>query len=206
MERGFSAAMPYGYGALMALVTRYHSNAFVERRNLLEGHGMSTNGLVKFIAVGIVLLLVMSVGAYLLFRPSTTTLPNSADVNAIYQVVGEFGARLKDVDINASDQDIMTAVDFNLKQFITDRLHQVFVQDKIRIPGRYVSSPWPERIEINSIQMLDSGSYTIHGSQVVMTDDTVAHGGNAGEEPITLTLKKVNGIWLIDDVIGGPKA
>ncbi|MCX6097169.1 MAG: hypothetical protein NTZ77_01595 [Caldiserica bacterium] len=167
---------------------------------------MNTNGLVKFIVVVIVLLLAISVGAYLLFRPSTMTPPSAADINAIYQVVGEFGARLKDVDINASDQDIMTAVDFDLKQFITDRLYQVFVQDKIRIPGRYVSSPWPERIEINSVQMLDSGSYAVHGSQVMMTDDTVAHGGNAGEEPITLTLKKVNGIWFIDDVIGGPKA
>ena len=167
---------------------------------------MGTNGLVRFIVVVIVLFLFISVGEYLLFRPSTTTPPSAADINAIYQVVGEFGARLKDVDITAPNQNIVTAVDFNLKGFITNRLYQVFVQDKIRIPGRYVSSPWPERIEINSVQMLDSGSYTVHGSQVVMTDDTLAHGGNAGEEPITLTLKKVNGIWLIDDVTGGPKA
>jgi hypothetical protein len=153
-----------------------------------------------------VLLLVISVGMYFLFRPSTTSPPSAADINAIYQVVGEFGARLKDVVITTSDQDVIAAVDLNLKQLITDRLYRVFVQDKIRIPGRYVSSPWPERIEIDSIQMLDSGSYTVHGSQVVMTDDTVAHGGNAGEIPITLTLKKVNGIWLIDDVTGGPKA
>jgi hypothetical protein len=190
----------------MALVTGYDSSARVEKKHLMEAHNMSTNGLVRFIAVGIVLLLLISVGSYLLFKPSRTTQPTATDINAIYQVVGEFGARLKDVVITASDQDVMTAVDFNLKQLITDRLYQVFVQNKIRIPGRYVSRPWPDRIEIDSIQMLDSGSYTVHGSQVVMTDDTVAHGGNAGEEPITLTLKKVNGIWLIDDVIGGPKA
>ena len=167
---------------------------------------MNTNGLVRFIVIGIVLLLVISVGEYFLFKPSATILPNAADINAIYQVVGEFGARLKDVVITTSDQDVITAVDFNLKQLITDRLYQVFVQDKIRIPGRYVSSPWPERIEIASVQMLDSGSCTVNGSQIVMTDDTLAHGGNAGETPITLTLKKVNGIWLIDDVTGGPKA
>jgi len=167
---------------------------------------MNTKGLVRFIVVGIALLLVIFVGEYFLLKPSTTTPPNPADINAIYQVVGEFGARLKDVVITTSDQDVITAVDFNLKQLITDRLYQVFVQDKIRIPGRYMSSPWPERIEIASLQMLDGGSYTVHGSQVMMTDDTVAHGGNAGEEPITLTLKKVNGIWLVDDVIGGPKA
>jgi hypothetical protein len=167
---------------------------------------MNTDGLVKFIVVGVVLLLVISIAGFFLYRAPVRSLPSAADINAIYQVVGEFGARLKDVVITTSDQDVISAVDFNLKQLITDRLYQVFVQDKIRIPGRYVSRPWPERIEINSVQMLDSGSYTVHGNQVVMTDDTVAHGGNAGEEPITLTLKKVNGVWLVDDVIGGPKA
>ena len=167
---------------------------------------MNTNGLVRFIAVGIVLLLVISVGEYFLFKPATTPQPNEADVNAIYQVVGEFGARLKDVEITAPQRIVIDAVNFNLKGFITDRLYQVFVQDKIRIPGRYVSSPWPERIEIASVQRLDSGSCTVSGSQIVMTDDTLAHGGNAGEIPITLTLKKVNGAWLIDDVAGGPSA
>ena len=100
-------------------------------------------------------------------------------------------------------------MDFNLKQLVTDRLYQVFVQDKARIPGRYVSSPWPERIEIDSIQMLDSGSYTVHGSLVLMTDDKRgSRRAIAGEALITLTLKKVNGIWLIDDAVGGtqPKA
>jgi hypothetical protein len=167
---------------------------------------MNTDRLVRFIAVGIVLLLVVSIVGFFLYRAPTRLLPNAADINAIYKVVGEFGARLKDVVITASDQSVITAVDFNLKQLITDRLYQVFVQDKIRIPGRYVSSPWPERIEIAAVQMLDSGSCTVNGSQIVMTDDTLAHGGNAGETPITLTLKKVNGAWLIDDVTGGPKA
>ena len=37
-----SAAMPYGYGALTALVTSFHSNALVERRHVLEGHDMKT--------------------------------------------------------------------------------------------------------------------------------------------------------------------
>jgi hypothetical protein len=190
----------------MALVTRYCSNAFVERQHVLEGHNMSKNGLVKFIVVVIVLFLFISVGEYLLFRPSTTTPPSAADINAIYQVVGEFGARLKDVGLIAPDQDVITAMDFNLKQLITDRLYQAFVQDTSRIPGRVGSSPWPEGIEIVSVQRLDNGSYTVVGNQIMMDSDALAHGGNDGETPITLTFKKVNGTWLIDDVTGGPKA
>ena len=170
---------------------------------------MNINGLVKFIAVAIVLLLVISVGGYFLYRPSTTTQPNQADINAIYQVVGEFGARLKDVGLSDPKQeDIITAVDFNLKRLITNRLYQEFVQDTSRIPGRAASSPWPEGIEIVSVQRLDNGSYTMVGNRIMMDSNELAHGGNAGETNITLTLKKVNGTWLIDDVAGGtqPKA
>src|SRR5450756_3111632 len=42
MEGMISAALPYGYGALTALVTRYHSNVLVERRHMLEAHSMKT--------------------------------------------------------------------------------------------------------------------------------------------------------------------
>jgi hypothetical protein len=42
MEGMISAATPQRYGALMALVTRFHSNALVERRHVLEGHDMKT--------------------------------------------------------------------------------------------------------------------------------------------------------------------
>lgn len=169
---------------------------------------MNTNGLVKFIVIGIVLLLVISVGGYFLFKPSTTIPPNEADINAIYHVVGEFGARLKDVEMTAPNQNVITDVGFNLERLITNRLYQEFVQDTSRIPGRYVSSPWPEGIEIVSVQRLVSGSYTVNGNQIAMDSDALAHGGNAGETPITLTLKKVNGAWLVDDVAGGtqPKA
>jgi len=34
--------MPQRYGTLMALVTRFHSNALVERKHVLEAHGMRT--------------------------------------------------------------------------------------------------------------------------------------------------------------------
>lgn len=171
---------------------------------------MDTNGLVKFIAVGIVLLLLISVGGYFLFKPSTTMQPSEADINAIYQIVGEFGERLKDVrvDVTASNQDKMAAVDWNLKQFITDRLYQEFAQSPTKIPGRDVSSPWPERIEIDSVQKLDAHTVKVAGNIIFMTSVEMAHGGNAGETPIALTLKKVNGTWLIDDVAVGtqPKA
>jgi hypothetical protein len=224
---------------------------------------MNTNGLVRFIIIGIVLLLVISVGAYSLFRPSTTSPPNEADINAIYQVVGEFGARLRDVpnedprplatraaeagigvrvvngvkvfhakdgqdykmvllsdnksyavmyggdlrdpdNLLAAQLDLSTIekIDFNLKQFITNKLYQKFMNDTSTVPGKPADTkaPCPDTIEIDSLQKLDNTSYTVNGKIILMTSLQTAEGGNAGEKPITLTVKNVNGTWLIDDV------
>ena len=224
---------------------------------------MNTNGLVRFIVVGMVVLLVISVGMYNLYKPSTTSPPNEADVNAIYQVVGEFGARLKDVpnedprplatraaeagigvfvvngekvfyakdgqaykmvllsdnksyavsiggdlrdpdNLLAAQLDLGTTekIDANLKQFITDKLYQKFMKDTTTVPGKPADTkaPWPDTIEIDSVQKLDNTSYTMNGKIILMTSLQAAEGGNAGVEPITLTLKKVNGTWLVDDV------
>jgi hypothetical protein len=37
-----------------------------------------------------------------------------------------------------------------------------------------------------------------------MTDPQQDWSGSAGEIPITLTLKKINGTWLIDDLLQSP--
>jgi hypothetical protein len=233
---------------------------------------MKTNGLVRFIVVVIVLFLLISVGAYLLFRPSTTTPPSAADINAIYQVVGEFGARLKDVPDSseaslalqikekgvgirvvagkrvlhtADGRDLLitkgsdgketvgvheyeamyvqdelevqydilrhemsactvAGVDSNLKRLITDRLYQEFKTYADVVPGKPISRPYPEAIRIDSLQKLADTSYTVKASIILMTGALDNANGNAGETPVTLTLKKVNGTWLIDDLLQSP--
>jgi len=229
---------------------------------------MNTNGLVRFILVGMVVLIVISVGMYFLFKPSTTSPPRTADINAIYQVVGEFGARLKDVPDSseasltiqitekgvgirvvagkrvlhtADGRDLLitkgsdgketvgvheyeamyvqdeleveydiirhemsartvAGVDSNLKRLITDRLYQEFTIYTDVVPGRPLMGSYPDGIRIDSVQKLDGTSYTVKGSVIQMPDPRQDWSGFAGETPITLTLKKVNGTWLVDDV------
>jgi len=232
---------------------------------------VNTNRLVKFIVVGIVLLLLISVGGYFLFKPATTQQLSETDVNAIYQVVGEFGARLKDVpdsseaslallikekgvgvrvvagkrvlhtadgrdllitkgsdgketvDVNEYEarylQDeldvqydivrheisarTVAGVDANLKRVITNRLYQEFTTYADVVPGRPLLGSYPDSIRIDSVQKLDGTSYAVKGSIVQLQDPYQDWIDSAGEIPITLTLKKVNGTWLIDDVAGG---
>ncbi len=230
---------------------------------------MNTNRRLKLIAVAMVLLLAISVGWYFLYRKAATSSQNEAkETNAIYQVVGEFGARLKDVPdsseaslallikekgvgvrVVAGERVLHTAdgrdlaitkgsdgketvrvreyeamyvqdelevqydivrhemsartvagIDSNVKRLITDRLYKEFTTYTDVVPGRPLLGSYPDSIRIDSVQKLDGTSYTVKANIVLMTGPQ----GNAGETPITLTLKKVNGMWLVEDLLQLP--
>ncbi len=227
---------------------------------------MKTPKSVKIVAVIMLLAVAVSASIYLLQRRSAACARNEADINAIYQVVGEFGARLKDVPdssrqsvalrVAASDVGVrivkgvrvfhveegldipifktsdgknetisiggheaiylkdapdwaasrildemnsstVAALDSNLKQLITDRLYQVIKNDPSTVPGKPVSGPYPDRIQIDSLQKIDDTSYTVKGNMNMVTSDA----SSASVKGITLTVKSVNGTWLVDDVV-----
>jgi hypothetical protein len=171
---------------------------------------MSTDGLAKAIAVVIVFFLIILVLCNFLPKWVRVSQQSKTDAKAVYQVVGEFGGVMKEIYTTVANHDVMTEVDLNIRYLITDRLYQVFAQDTSRIPGRdrLFPNPWPVRIDVDSTKLLESGAYEVQGRQIMMDDNAAAHASDAGQILITLTLKKVNGTWLIDDVVGGtqPKA
>ena len=225
----------------------------------------------RSIVVGVVLLSFIAIGGYLLFLTSATCLRNRADTNAIYQVVGEFGARLRDVP-DSSVSSVMkqitiegigvtvvkgirvlhtedgrnipiekmpngtevvaiceleamlladaleeqtrivrtamysqtaAAVTSNLKRFMTGRLYARFTTYADIVPGKPLTGPYPEGIRIDSLRKLNDVSYTAKADILLADGDRVLQG-NAGTEPITLALTKINGTWLIDDVVRSP--
>jgi hypothetical protein len=58
---------------------------------------MKTPKSVKIVAIIMLLAVAVSAGVYFLQRQSAACARDEADINAIYQVVGEFGARLRNV-------------------------------------------------------------------------------------------------------------
>lgn len=164
---------------------------------------MNVNRAVRVVAVGLIFI-TSSVGFFLLFRHGGKITPSPVititDEQFVHQAVSDFGGCLKSVELDVPRQDIIAAMGRGMKRFISDRLYREFVQDTSKIPGRITSSPWPESIQIDSMQKIDNASYLVSGKIILMTSDALAQGGNAGETPITLTVKNVSGTWLIDDI------
>jgi len=162
------------------------------------------------IAAGIVLLVVVVFVAGFFFwnfvNPKIIKRAEKAEVTAL---VENFGSKLKEVSLSDPREEIVSQ---EIKQVYTPFVSSTFLlnltNDPARAPGRDVSSPWPEKIEIISMEKLDSYTIQVKGNIILMTSVEVAQGGNAGETPIVLWVRNTNArrAWLIDQLSYGEYA
>jgi hypothetical protein len=123
-----------------------------------------------------------------------TTDPQAADESAASSTVAAFGLTLQQVSIMAPNAADMIASTYG--PYVAPALLQQWEADPQSAPGRVVSSPWPDHIQIDSITPQGSG-YVINGELVFMTSNEVENGGNAGTTPVVIQLADENGSWQI---------
>lgn len=111
--------------------------------------------------------------------------------------VEEFGNVIKNVPLAATPEIVTLAVRENYSIYLSDELLNQWARNPNQALGRETSSPWPERIDVESITKEENGNYTVKGEIVSMTSQEMAHGGDAGREAITLTVEPAGQRWVI---------
>jgi hypothetical protein len=161
------------------------------------------------IAAGIVLLVVVVFVTGFFFwnsmNPNTIKKDEKAEVTAL---VESFGSKLKEVSLSAPGEIVSQEIETIYAPFVSSKLLLDLTNDPARAPGRDVSSPWPEKIEIISMEKSDSHTIQVKGKIILMTSVEMTQGGNAGETPIMLWVRNTNarGAWLIDQLSYGEYA
>ena len=161
------------------------------------------------IAAAIVLLVIVVFVAGVFFwnflNPKTIKRAEKEEVTAL---VENFGSKLKEVSLSAPGEIVSQEIETIYAPFVSSTFLLNLTNDPTRAPGRDVSSPWPEKIEIISMEKLDSYTIQVKGKIILMTSVEVAQGGNAGETPIALWVRNTNarGAWLIDQLSYGDYA
>jgi hypothetical protein len=161
------------------------------------------------IGIGIVLLVVVVFITGFFFwnfmNPNTIKKDEKAEVTAL---VESFGSKLKEVSLSAPGEIVSQEIETIYAPFVSSTFLLNLTNDPTRAPGRDVSSPWPEKIEIISMEKLDSYTIQVKGKIILMTSVEVAQGGNAGETPIMLWVRNTNArrAWLIDQLSYGEYA
>lgn len=122
---------------------------------------------------------------------------------AVVNVVEEFGGKLKMVSLLAPNDILVQSIQENYSPYVTQNLLNKWLNDPTNAPGRLVSSPWPERIEILTVKRLAGDRYEVKANIIEVTAVEEEQGGVAAKRSITLQVIKLDGRWLIDDVILG---
>jgi hypothetical protein len=120
---------------------------------------------------------------------STTVSSQTSDENAASSTVAAFGQTLQQVSLMAPDAATMIANTY--APYVDPALLQQWEADPQSAPGKVVSSPWPDHIQINSIAPQGSG-YVVDGELVFMSS-----AGVDNTTPVVIQLANENGSWKI---------
>src|SRR5574341_746655 len=129
--------------------------------------------------------------------PPQTTANNTAEEAEIRDLVENFGKRLQAVPLLSSDA--AQEIQKQYSEFVSPALLDIWMNDVSKAPGRIVSSPWPDRIEITTLAKEGSDRCVITGFVVEVTSMEVVNGGAAAKIPVRVVVQKGQGRWLITE-------
>ena len=129
-----------------------------------------------------------------------------SDDSVIMKLVDKFGRNLQNVTLQAPKGVREELMKENYSKYVTPELLSKWINDPSKALGRIVSSPWPDRIEVKSINRINENEFIVAGEIVEMTST-----GEANRQGITLTVERRpwkmkfpfagrNLKWLITDV------
>ncbi|HAX69151.1 MAG TPA: hypothetical protein PK152_04935 [Anaerolineales bacterium] len=135
------------------------------------------------------------------FATPCTKIPNEPsstdEANHVGYVVENFGKRLQNVWLQSPNaaQDMRE----QYSEFVSPALLETWVSDVSKSPGRIVSSPWTDRIEITALANEGSNMYVVTGFVVEVTSMEVVSGGAAAKMPVRVVIQSDQGRWLITE-------
>ena len=144
----------------------------------------------KKVLISILLIFAILVGGVFIWYLGENKIMSKSERAEVTALVENFGSKMKDVSLSSPKNIIISEMKSAYSPFISKSLMDSWEQDPSEIIGRLTSSPWPEKIEIDSIEKLDKYKIDVKGKIVY-----VASGNGklveTGKTPIELTIRKV---------------
>ena len=122
--------------------------------------------------------------------------PSVSSEETVRTIVRDFGGKLQLVSLLAPPDVIASSMREHYAPFVAPALLQKWIDHPTEAPGRKVSSPWPDRIEIGSLKPEGSKQYVVDGEIVEITSDQKV----VQKTPVRLVVEENSGAWLITDV------
>ncbi|MGE5422323.1 MAG: hypothetical protein ACM3QW_03595 [Ignavibacteriales bacterium] len=127
----------------------------------------------------------------------------AADKQAVTSQVQGFGKQLSMVSLTAPIDTVAKDMQKYYSPYVSSQLINIWAKDPLKAPGRLTSSPWPDRIDIQSTTIDSADTYKVNGNIIEITSAEKSTGKAAAKRPITLQVKKINNRWLITEATVG---
>ena len=128
--------------------------------------------------------------------PPAAEAEGACEAPEVRQAVERLGGRLKEVSLLAPDSVVARTIREAYAPLVTADLLAAWLAEPDRAPGRTVSSPWPERIEVHTVEPAGDGACRVEGDVVYVTSVELAQGGAAAREPVTVEVVEDDG-WRV---------
>jgi len=113
-------------------------------------------------------------------------------------LVRRFGQRLARVSLLAPAATLREQIRAEYAPLVTPELLESWLADPSTAPGRDVSSPWPDRIEVRDVRRVRPDTVEVTGDVVYVTSVEAGRGGAAHREPVrTTVVRTADGDWRI---------
>ena len=143
-----------------------------------------------------VVMVVLLTGFFLIYNPVDTGAEQ--EKQDVISLVKDFGNALKTVSLSAPDEIVAESIKEQYSDFITTELLAKWQSDPQNAPGRVLSSPWPDRIDIINIENDGNDGYVVSGEIIEVTSAEQQSGVVACQ--ITLKIMKQANRWLISNI------
>jgi hypothetical protein len=114
---------------------------------------------------------------------------------ALRELVERFGGQLKTVSLLAHDTVTRREIRDAYASLVSPALLDSWISDPARAPGRQLSSPWPERIEIRTVDAIGPSECVVRGDVIHVTSVELP-GESAGTTAVTLTIRRNGGLRI----------
>lgn len=124
------------------------------------------------------------------------------NISEIEGLVNSFGEKLHLVSLLAPRDVLEKDMEevYGYGQYITSTLLERWKTNPEEAPGRLISGPWPDRIELRNIRRLTEDKYLVYGDIIEVTSVEELTGGYVAKNPVAITIVREKDSWLIDDM------
>ena len=117
---------------------------------------------------------------------------------AVRRLVTLFGARMQTVSLLAPDSIAASRLQEAYGTLVTPDLLSDWMARPTLAPGRRVSSPWPDHIEVESVKPAGTDEYLVTGALVYASSARGASTSRATARPVRLHVRRAgDGSWRI---------